>query len=131
LLTNGKVLTAGGYLTPPPFSVWASAELYDPSTGTFTATGDMTTSRFYHTATPLPNGRVLIAGGSSIVNSNSTLASAELYDPSTGTFTATADMTTARQRHTATLLNNGKVLIAGGCYPRINGPCRFLTQSTR
>jgi hypothetical protein len=73
LLTNGKVLIAGGFLTPPPsFSAWASAELYDPSTATFTATGDMATARFYHTATALPNGKVLIAGGSSIVNSNST-----------------------------------------------------------
>jgi hypothetical protein len=114
LLTNGKVLIAGGFSYPPPFPVRASAELYDPSTGIFTATGAMTASRYNHTATLLSDGKVLIAGGSSIVNTSSSLASAELYDPATGSFTATGDMTMSRTGHTATLLNNGKTLIAGG-----------------
>jgi hypothetical protein len=114
LLTNGKVLIAGGYSYPPPFPVWASAELYDPSTRSFTATGGMTTPRYSHTATLLSNGKVLIAGGSSTVNGPGSLAGAELYDPGTGSFTATGGMTTSRTGHTATLLNNGKILIAGG-----------------
>ena len=116
LLTNREVLITGGSSVPRPFSVWASAELYDPATGTFTPTGSMTASRFSHTATLLPNGKVLIAGGDSNVFEfgSSARASAELYDPSTGTFTATGEMTTARSWHTATLLNNGRVLVAGG-----------------
>jgi outer membrane protein assembly factor BamB len=107
LLNNGKVLIAGG-------SVNASAELYDPTMGIFTATGNMTTARFSSTATLRPNGKVLIAGGNANNSTPLGLASAELYDPSSGTFAATANMTAARVWHTATLLNDGKVLIAGG-----------------
>ena len=64
-----------------------------------------------HTATLLPNGKVLVAGG---YDSSGTLASAELYDPASGTWTATGSLATARVCHTATLLPNGKVLVAGG-----------------
>jgi hypothetical protein len=114
LLPNGKVLVAGGWATLAGWPVWSSAELYDPSMHTFALTGAMAVPRFEHTATLLPTGKVLIAGGSSVVNGNSSLASTELYDPSTGTFTAASNMTTARFFHTATLLNNGKVLMTGG-----------------
>jgi hypothetical protein len=85
------------------------------SPGTFTATGNMTVSHAFHTATVL-RGKVLITGGTllAIGSNGSTLASAELYDPSTGTFTTTGSMTTARRLHTATLLSDGQVLIAEG-----------------
>jgi len=117
LLQNGKVLICGGGSEHSSLAtVWPSAELYDPVTGTFVATGNMTTSRWYHTATLLPDGKVLIAGGTANSNANgvSVERSAELYDPDTGTFSATTDMTTARMYHAATLLNDGRVLIAGG-----------------
>ena len=71
----------------------------------------MLTPRRIHTATLLANGKVLVAGG---FGRGGTLASAELYDPASGTFTPTGSMTNAQSWHTATLLHNGKVLIAGG-----------------
>jgi hypothetical protein len=111
LLDNGKVLVTGGQGSNDP----ASADLYDPATGTFTATGRMTSCRFLSTATLLNNGKVLIAGGSNDCSFPGTyLATAELFDPSAGAFTATGNMTIPRFQQTATLLNNGKVLIAGG-----------------
>ena len=81
-----------------------------PASGTWTATGSMGTARYEHTATLLPNGKVLVAGG----YNGPALSSAELYDPASGTWTATGSMGTARGEHTATLLPSGKVLVAGG-----------------
>jgi len=116
LLQNGKVLIAGG--TDNNGNFYDSAELYDPATGTITATGKMTTPRSFHTATQLPNGKVLITGGAinSIFGSTVSLANAELYDPASGTFTSTGFLNTERHSHTATLLQSGKVLITGGMY---------------
>jgi len=99
LLFTGRVLLTGGIsVYGPNANGLATAELYDPSTGTFTATGDMTTPRVSHTATLLPDGKVLIAGGdSSIAGGGNTGASptAELYDPNTGTFSPTGEMSAA------------------------------------
>jgi hypothetical protein len=114
LLTNGKVLLTGG--VHEDCGSFAEAELYDPSTGSFTTIGNMTRAREDHTATLLPDGTLLIAGSQL---SPGATASSELFDPATRTFTAIADMTSPRFLHTATLLMDGRVLLAGGytAYP--------------
>lgn len=115
LLTNGKVLVTGG--VDANGNILSSAELFDPSTGVFTSTGSMNTARQQHSATLLNTGKVLIVAGlkdPQFNDSTSLLSSAELYDPASGTFTATGGLTIARTNHTTTLLNNGVVLVAGG-----------------
>ncbi len=116
LLADGKVLIAGGQ-GPGPSTYYGSTELYDPGTGSFTPTGSMAWARVWHTATLLLDGKVLVTGGRGYGGRGfwkDLLASAELYDPVTGTFAPTGDMVEARMAHTATLLSDGKVLIAGG-----------------
>jgi hypothetical protein len=113
LLPNGKVLIAGGD-TGYGNGVMASSELYDPATGTSTATGSLGVPRYRHRAILLPDGRVLVVGGLNGSNNTQPLGSAELYDPASGTWTATGSLSSARRSSTATLLPNGKVLVAGG-----------------
>ncbi len=117
LLPNGKVLVVGGmYRNTSGYITRGSAELYDPASGTWTVTGSLNQPRYEHTATLLSNGKVLVAGGcySSGSTEGSSLTSAELYDPATGLWTVTGALQDARQQHTATLLNDGTVLVAAG-----------------
>lgn len=115
-LAGGKVLIAGGY----NFSAGGSrsaAEVYDPATGTFSATtGSLQQGRSSHTATLLQSGKVLVTGGSVCSDGCTQVLSAELFDPATGTFSTTAPMAETRSGHTATLLGNGWVVVAGGQY---------------
>jgi hypothetical protein len=124
LLPNGTVLIAGG--VGDGFQPLASTELYDPSTGRFSPAGDMTTPRSGHTAVLLANGKVLIAGGaqtqSAVISGQAANgASAELYDPSTGSFTATGSMHSGGGA-VSTLLPDGRVLIAKDVNAEIYDP---------
>ncbi len=115
LLPNGKVLAAGGCTNLNSNGcggVTSAAEVFDPSTGKWSSTGPMRAARGNLTATLLPNGKVLVAGG--INAANNPLATAELYNPSTGTWTLTGRLNVARDEHTAVLLSTGKVLAVGG-----------------
>jgi hypothetical protein len=115
LLADGRVLVAGGLVSNGVVSSpTASAEIYDPDTGKFSPTGSMTAARWPHTATLLADGRVLMVGGADMADGYGNLKSAEIYDPATGKFTATGSMAAGRSGHTATLLEDGRVLVAGG-----------------
>ncbi len=103
LLSDGRLLSVGG----------SGAELFDPPTGTWAGVGPMGAARSDHTATLLPGGDVLIAGGSA-KSTGAALASAELYDPSTRKFSPAPSMATARAEHVGVLLADGRVLVAGG-----------------
>ena len=115
LLADGKVLVAAGLdIGAPPSEFFRrSAELYDPSTQVWTFTGDLNIARFNHTATLLPDGKVLAVGGAAggLPDPGPT---AELFDPVTLRWTLTGSLSSGRSGHTATLLPNGSVLVAGG-----------------
>src|SRR3989442_15600005 len=132
LLANGKVLVAGGV------DSYKTSELYDPATQTWSDTGGLNVQRDWPTATLLANGKVLVAGGGvafvapqfldvhnelrltysppAIFRSYFPTNTAELYDPATGAWTLTGNLFEARYGHTATLLPNGRVLVADGLY---------------
>ncbi|HYL36029.1 MAG TPA: kelch repeat-containing protein [Bryobacteraceae bacterium] len=111
LLADGRVLIAGGFDASQGLSV-AAAEIYDPTTGSFTKTGSLATDRFGHTATLLQDGRVLVAGGDHVVDATfNPLSSAEIFDPATGQFSTTGAMHAGRDSPFAVRLASGKVLI--------------------
>jgi hypothetical protein len=113
LLDDGRVLVAGG-TDGLMATVYASAEIYDPATRSFSATGSMTTPRYLHTATVLQDGRVLMTGGYGPEPGMRELQTAELFDPAEGKFTSTGSLSEYLLGQSATLLNDGRVLIAGG-----------------
>ncbi len=108
LLPSGLVLVAGG----TGGGSLSSAELYNPATGSWSATGSMSTARQVHTATLLPSGVVLVAGG--VMSGGGRTSSVEVYNPTTGNWSSDASLIVARDSSTATLLPNGKVLVAAG-----------------
>ena len=139
-----RALIAGG-ADQPAGETQASAELYDPDSGEWTTTGEMLDDRMAHTATLLDDGMVLVAGGSRshLGQGVSSLAAAELFDPKTGSWHATGPMHGARAWHTATLLANGTILVAGGAgyiaeprptaraLPRLRSMTRSLRRGPR
>jgi hypothetical protein len=102
------VLVVGGWTG---YSILTDVEIYDPATGTWSTTSPLTTARCCHTATLLPDGRVLVAAGQ---GSSEYLGSVEVYDPASGMWSATGALAFTRRDHTATLLLDGRVLITGG-----------------
>ena len=120
LLPGGKVLVAGGctaFSLNGCTAVTTAAEVYNPATGKWSSTAARRAARMAMTATLLPTGNVLIAGGQTAAND--ALGSAELYNPTAKTFSLTGKLITPRSGHTANLLSNGLVLMAGG--ENVNG----------
>ncbi len=113
-LANGSVIVAGG-LGALRISAITTAEVYDPSSGIWSMTGPLGTARWSLDAITLDNGKALFAGGASAFSPDAALATAELYDPSTGTFSPTGnDLSVARQSSGISRLNDGRILITGG-----------------
>ena len=110
ILISGNVLVTGGQGNDESDSL-SSAELFNPSTDSWTVTGSLNNPRYFHTASVLTDGKVLVTGG---YDGNNLLTSVELYDPSTGNWTTVNSLNHPRCRHTASVLTDGKILIAGG-----------------
>jgi Galactose oxidase, central domain len=120
VLPTGKTIAVGGRIHTGPdyfdYHAIAWADLYDPATRKWSATGTMSISREDHSSVLLTSGQLLAIGGTTVDFNGVTVASAELYDSSTGSWTTTGSMLQGRERFTATLLQNGQVLVAGGDY---------------
>jgi len=112
LLQNGMVLVAGGCCAADGFTSLSSSELWNPTTGVWTLTGNMVATHAYQTATVLSDGTVLIEGGT--FYRTGTTADSEVYNPATGTWAAVGGLNGSRSGNTATLLLNDQVLVAGG-----------------
>ena len=115
LLNDGTVLVAGGVATlDTPVTPTAVAEIYTPATNKWSAVNAMSTPRQSHTATRLQDGTVLVVGGYATATGNTALATGEMYDPATQSWRTVGNLNQARAFHTATLLNDGTLLVAGG-----------------
>ena len=125
LLTNGKVLVAGGFVGGfvdvfvDGYQSLATCELYDPSTNSWSTVGSLAYGRGGHTATLLFNGKVLVAGGaggipSSTLSSLSALVQAEIFDPSTNSWSSAGSLIWGREFHTMSTMGNGNVIVSGG-----------------
>lgn len=117
LLKNGKVLITGGHKgRRQNIIIFDSAEIFDPSTSSFSSTGRMKKIRHKHDAVLMADGRVLITGGADERDGDGAYKDSEIYDPAKGVFLTTAGMQFTRYKHkgTSLLLNNNLVLIPGG-----------------
>ena len=114
LLVDGRVLVTGGCTEPTCYHATSSAEIFDPATGAWQSTGNMSTERWNFTATLLQNGNVLAVGGCTLSPCSSPTQTTELYDPTTGGWSPSGSLPLGRSQHAATRLHNGRVLITGG-----------------
>jgi hypothetical protein len=116
LIAGGKVLVAGGVNGTQPTSISVpDAEVFDPSTGTWNRSYDMSIPRNSQTLTTLPSGQVLAAGGCTLGwGGCGAVSTAELYNPATGSWSSTGSMSATRSGHAAVGLPNGQVLVTGG-----------------
>jgi hypothetical protein len=113
-LDDGRVLVAGGQPSTD-LPALASAEIWDPATGAWTSTGSMATARAGTSATKLYNGKILVVAGFTGTSAGTAIASAELFDPATGTFTPAGSLATARSEHAAAAsVFDGSVVVTGG-----------------
>ncbi|HRI79450.1 MAG TPA: kelch repeat-containing protein [Cyclobacteriaceae bacterium] len=122
-LQSGAVLVAGGLAqidADPEIDYLDTTELFDPATGTWTATGSMRTPRATYTLTLLPDGRAIAVGGTT--DNGVALSSAEVYDPISGSWTETEPMANARTGHQATVLVGGRRLLVTGGYGDVTDP---------
>jgi len=126
LLSNGKVLVAGGSTATGPQT---NAEIYDPAGAAWSLAGQPSVAHYNPSMTVLTNGMALLVGGQSGVNA---LTNCDLYNPATGIWTAVGGLNTSRVHHTATLLPNGKVLVTGGENESANlGSCEVYDPVTK
>jgi hypothetical protein len=119
------VLGSGGMV------MYSSAELYDPATGSWTATGGLIEPRGGHSATLLSDGRVLVAGGANGTGDRHVTRTAELYDPASRSWSATGSLAGFRKGHDAVLLLDGTVLVAGGTDGPTSQGWHWLTTAER
>lgn len=126
-LKDGRVLVAGGTTTGN--DALTGAEIYDPTTGAFSPTGSLAAGRWSYPnpLVPLPDGRFLVAGGAD-ANCAHALASAELYDPTAGTWSPTGSLGVARHNAIFVPLGDGHVLARGG-YSQLAGACGIATAN--
>lgn len=120
ILADGRVLAIGGCTSIACAGVLASAEIYDPVAGTWTATGTMATARAGHFAALLSDGRVLVGGGCSDALCTTVLSSTEVYDPASGTFVAGPDLARQRVGAEAMTLPDGRVVVVQGCASKVS-----------
>lgn len=125
-LLDGTVIVAGGETNG---GATTSTELYLPLFGSWRVSGNLHVARSGHDAVLLPSGKVLVAGGCIKTCLSGNTASAELYDPTTGAWSKTGSMTTARVYFGMVLLPNGKVIAIGGCTGQNSNGCTGVTSS--
>jgi hypothetical protein len=114
-LGDGRVLAAGGIdYYAPGRPVYASAEVYDPATGTWSLVGEMSVRRVGHRDAALADGTVLVVGGSDVEDADRHLALLERFDPTTRVFHGSGELHVARSQHAVATLADGRVLVAGG-----------------